>query len=236
MEIRFVLVLVTVEFSALIFNILHLIQHKLDVYNIYNTNPFIYNTSSETYTCFTSVKHCVFEDHQHLIFKMGHLVFIIITIFCYLSLLFIMHQKWEEKPMNKTTGITWYSMFEFLVEICLVSNTILLFVLFYLDKLGIEQCYTASELVRYENLLSYIVLNCLEGAYICFDILSRQAQKQRRFEELERQINLNHIRLEMTNTNDNSSLVNHNNTRQTNHSRDYGTITHDVNNQNTIVL
>jgi hypothetical protein len=87
--------------------------------------------------------------------------------------------------MHRRTGITWFNMFELLVEICLVINTLLLIVLFYLEHMGTDDCYSADRLVQYENLICYIVINCIEGAYIFFDTLARQAKRRPRYEAIE---------------------------------------------------
>jgi hypothetical protein len=239
-------VLLAVEICALTFGIIHMVQGKMDVYNTYNAIPITYNTSTQAYICFASVNHCVYEDHEHLVFKLAHLAFIIITIFSYVILLMIMMKNLEGKTMNNNTKITWYSVFEFSIEICLVINTLLLIFLYYLERMSTNKCYAAN-LVQYENLLSYIVLNILEGTYIGIDILARQAKRQREIEKLQQQVDeieFNKLGLpievdedefllirgigQAVNANDGNHLLNHDNMQHANRPRDYGTISRDV--------
>ncbi len=226
MNIRFVFVLLTVEICALVFSIFHMIQDEMDVYTIYNAIPIIYNTSTQTYTCFASVKHCIFGDHQHLNYYIVHIILINITIFSYISLLVILNKKLRYNIMNKTTGITWYSFFEFSVVICLVTNTVLLIVLFDLERMSINQCYAASRLVRYENLISYIILNILEGTYVGFDILKSQAEKQELIERLRRQVLQNPGSIIPSGADNGNTIL-------LNHLRDYGSIAPNTTSRNT---
>ncbi len=175
MDPKFIVVLFCVETGALVFNSLHVLAPEIHLYNAYNQNPFTYNISSEIYSCFTIVNHCIYE-HKHLRFlKIIHLIFILIIVLCYLFLFIIIHCKWENTKVRNDLGITWYGSIQLLVLLTLALHTLLMVILYERDHLNIYKCNKESRLVRVESLFTYVVLSMLEVAYIGFDILNRQA-------------------------------------------------------------
>ena len=175
MDPKFIVVLFCVETGALFFNSLHIIAPEIYLYNAYNQMPIIYNISSELYSCFSKVNHCIFE-HKHLRFlKLIHLIFISIIVICYFCLFMIILRQWENSTVRKNLGITWYGAIQLLVLLTLALHTLLMVILYERDHLNIKECNKESRLVRGENLFTYAVLSMLEVAYIGFDILNRQA-------------------------------------------------------------
>ncbi|CAF1529511.1 unnamed protein product [Adineta steineri] len=175
MDPKFIVVLFCVETGALFFNTLHVNAPEIYLYNAYNQKPLIYNISSQIYSCFRTVNHCIYEHKQLRFLKITHLIFISIIVMCYLSLFIIILRKWETSKVRKDLGITWYGAMQLLVLLTLALHTLLMVILYERDYLNIYQCSRESRLVRVENLFTYVVLSMLEVAYIGFDILNRQA-------------------------------------------------------------
>lgn len=175
MDPKFIVVLFCVEAGALFFNSLHITAPEIHIYNSYNQIPLLQNISSQLYSCFTQVNHCIYE-HRHLRFlKSIHLIFILIIVLCYLFLFIIIHYKWENKKIRTDLGITWYGAIQLLDLLTLSLHTLIMVILYERDHLNIYQCNKESRLVRGESLFTYVVLSLLEVAYIGFDILNRQA-------------------------------------------------------------
>jgi len=175
MDPKFIVVLFCVEAGALVFNSLHVRAPEIHIYNAYNQIPINYNISSQIYSCFITVNHCIYE-HKHLSFlKIIHVIFISIIVICYLFLFTIIHRKWENAKVRNDLGITWYGGIQLLVLLTLALHTLLMVILYERDHLNIYKCNKESRLVRGENLFTYVVLSMLEVAYIGFDILNRQA-------------------------------------------------------------
>jgi hypothetical protein len=175
MDPKFIVVLFCVEAGALVFNSLHVQAPEIHIYNAYNQIPIIYNISSQIYSCFTIINHCIYE-HKHLRFlKVIHIIFISIIVICYLFLFIIILRKWENTKVRNDLGITWYGGIQLLVLLTLALHTLLMVILYERDHLNIYKCNKESRLVRGENLFTYVVLSMLEVAYIGFDILNRQA-------------------------------------------------------------
>jgi hypothetical protein len=175
MDPKFIVVLVCVEFGALIFDSIHVKTPEIHIYNSYNQEPTIYNLSSGIYSCFSTINHCIYEHSQLRFLKIVHLVFTSIIVLCYFSLFTIIFRKWENSKIRNDLGITWYGAIQLLVLLTLTLNTLLTVILYERDYLHINQCNKESHLVRVENLFKYVVLNLLEITYIGFDILNRQA-------------------------------------------------------------
>jgi hypothetical protein len=175
MDPKFIVVLFCVEAGALVFNSLHVQAPEIHIYNAYNQLPRIYNLSSQIYSCFSTVNHCIYE-HKHLRFlKVIHIIFISIIVMCYLFLFILILRKWENTKVRNDLGITWYGGIQLLVLLTLALHTLLMVILYERDHLNINKCNKESRLVRGENLFTYVVLSMLEVAYIGFDILNRQA-------------------------------------------------------------
>ena len=175
MDPKFIVVLFCVEAGALVFNSLHVLAPEIHIYNSYNEVPISLNLSSNIYTCFQSVNHCIYE-HEHLRFlKIIHLIFISIIVLCYFFIFILILRKWENMKVRNHLGITWYGGIQLLVLLTLALHTLLMVILYERDHLNINQCNKESRLVRGENLFTYVVLSMLEVAYIGFDILNRQA-------------------------------------------------------------
>jgi hypothetical protein len=175
MDPKFIVVLFCVEAGALVFNSIHVRAAEIHLYNAYNQIPLLFNISSQIYSCFRTVNHCIYE-HQHLRFlKITHLIFIVIIVLCYFTLFIIILRKWENVKVRNDLGITWYGAIQLLVLLTLALHTLLMVILYERDYLNIFECSQESRLVRGENLFTYVVLSMLEVAYIGFDILNRQA-------------------------------------------------------------
>ncbi|UJR09876.1 hypothetical protein I4U23_014098 [Adineta vaga] len=175
MDPKFIVVLFCVEAGALFFNSLHVSASEIHLYNAYNQHPISYNISSQIYSCFTTVNHCIYEHAQLRFLKVTHFIFISIIVMCYLSLFIIILRKWENTKVRNDLGITWYGAMQLLVLLTLALHTLLMVILYERDYLNIYKCSRESRLVRVENLFTYVVLSMLEVAYIGFDILNRQA-------------------------------------------------------------
>jgi hypothetical protein len=168
MDPKFIVVLFCVEAGALVFNSLHVQAPEIHIYNAYNQIPIIYNISSQIYSCFTTINHCIYE-HKHLHFlKVIHIIFISIIVLCYLFLFIIILRKWENTKVRSDLGITWYGGIQLLVLLTLALHTLLMVILYERDHLNIYKCNKESRLVRGENLFTYVVLSMLEVAYIGF--------------------------------------------------------------------
>jgi hypothetical protein len=175
MDPKFIVVLVCVEFGSLVFDSIHVRAPEIHIYNSYNQQPIIYNFSSEIYSCFSTINHCIYEHQQLRFLKIIRLVLTSIIVLCYFSLFTIIFRKWENSKVRNDLGITWYGAIQLLVLLTLALNTLLTVILYERDYLHINQCNKESHLVRGENLFTYVILNILEIAYIGFDILNRQA-------------------------------------------------------------
>ncbi|CAF0952439.1 unnamed protein product [Rotaria sordida] len=172
---KFIVVLFCVEAGALFFNSLHVTSPEVHLYNTYNQIPIIYNISSQIYSCFTTVNHCIYEHHDLRFLKLIHLIFISTIVMCYLSLFIIILSKWENTKIRNDLGITWYGAIQLLVLLTLSLHTLIMVIIYERDHINISKCNKESRLVRVENLFTYVVLSMLEVAYIGFDILNRQA-------------------------------------------------------------
>jgi len=175
MDPKFIVVLFCVEAGALVFNSLHVIAPEIHLYNAYNRIPLTYNISSQIYSCFATVNHCIYEHKQLRFLKIIHLIFISIIVLCYLFLFIIIRRKWENTKVQNDLGITWYGALQLVALLTLALHTLLMVILYERDYLNINTCSRESRLVRVENLFTYVVLSMLEVAYIGFDILNRQA-------------------------------------------------------------
>ncbi|CAF0816867.1 unnamed protein product [Rotaria sp. Silwood1] len=175
MDPKFIVVLFCVEAGALVFNSIHVNAPEIHIYNSYNQKPILYNQSSEIYSCFLTINHCIYEHKQLRFLKVIHLIFITIIVTCYFILFLIILRKWENARVQNDLGITWYGAIQLLVLLTLALHTLLMFIIYERDYINIKQCNEDSRLIRGENLFTYVVLSMLEIAYIGFDILNRQA-------------------------------------------------------------
>jgi hypothetical protein len=175
MDPKFIVVLFCVEAGALVFNSIHVKAPEIHIYNSYNQKPTIYNISSQIYSCFPTINHCIYEHKQLRFLKVIHLIFVFIIVICYLCLFTLILRKWENAKVRRDLGITWYGAIQLLVLLTLALHTLLMILLYERDYMNIKQCNEESRLVRGENLFTYVVLSILEIAYIGFDILNRQA-------------------------------------------------------------
>ncbi|CAF1005992.1 unnamed protein product [Adineta steineri] len=175
MDPKFIVVLFCVEFGALVFNSIHVKAPEMHIYKSYNRKPMIYNFSSQTYSCFSSINYCIYEHKQLRFLKIVHVIFISIIVSCYFGLITIIFRKWENSKVRHDLGITWYGAIQLLDLLTLALHTLLMVILYERDYSNIKQCHIESHLVRTENLFTYVVLSMLEIAYIGFDILNRQA-------------------------------------------------------------
>ncbi|CAF1525942.1 unnamed protein product, partial [Rotaria sordida] len=171
---KFIVVLFCVEAGALVFNSIHLNAPEIHIYNSYNQKPIIYNQSSQIYSCFLTINHCIYEHKQLRFLKVIHLIFIIIIVVCYFSLFMIILCKLENTKVQNDLGITWYAAIQLLVLLTLALHTLLMVIIYERDYMNIQHCNEDSRLVRGENLFTYVVLSILEITYIGFDILNRQ--------------------------------------------------------------
>jgi H+/Cl- antiporter ClcA len=171
---KFILVLFFVEVGSLIFNSLHLAAPELHVYNAYNEIPVIYHISSKSYSCFSNINYCVYEDKQMRFLKVLDMIFISIILICYGSLFIIILRKWENIRMRSNLRITWYAGLQLLVLFALALHTLLMIILVERNALNANQCNEQNLLIRVENLFNYFVLSILEVAYIGFNLVNRQ--------------------------------------------------------------
>lgn len=174
MDPKFIVVLFCVEAGALVFNSIHANAPEIHIYNSYNQKPISFNHSSQTYFCFQTVNHCIYEHQQLHFLKVIHLIFISILVSCYLTLFIIILRKWENTKVRSDLGVTWYAAIQLLVLLTLALHTLLMVIIYERDYINIKNCNEDSRLIRGENLFTYMVLSMLEVAYIGFDILNRQ--------------------------------------------------------------
>ncbi len=175
MDPKFIVVLFCVEAGAFVFNSVHVKAAEIYIYNSYNQKPIVYNLSSQMYSCFLTINHCIYGHKQLRFLKIIHLIFISMIILCYFCLFTIILRRWENSKVQNDLGITWYGAIQLLVLLTLALNTLLTVILYERDYIHMKQCNKESHLVRGENLFTYVVLSILEIAYIGFDILNRQA-------------------------------------------------------------
>jgi hypothetical protein len=179
MDPKIVFMLFVVEVSALIFTLSHLRAPEIQLHNAYNQGPVIYSKSRppQLYYCFAHVNQCVYNEHLHLFpLHILHLIFISITIFCYICVLIILNYGWEEykMPSDRCYGIKFYRMFQMIIILCLFANTIFLGMSYWQDDLQIHACNEVGRLVRIENMVTYIIINVLETVYNIVDMLAHK--------------------------------------------------------------
>ncbi|CAF3569485.1 unnamed protein product [Rotaria socialis] len=174
MDPKFIFVLFFVEVGSLIFNSLHIAASELHVHNAYNQLPVIYHISANSYSCFSSINYCIYEQKQLRFLKFLDLMFISIIVICYGCLFTIIICQWGNIKIRPNLKITWYSALELFVLLVLALHTLLMIILFERDTANTNQCNKQNGLVRVENLFNYFVLSILEVAYICFDLVNRQ--------------------------------------------------------------
>ena len=138
---------------------------------IYDEDGISLNISGQAYKCFVNVSQCIYEHNMLNEFKMTHIVFIGITILAYLVIFITLRPQWQgiSPPFIQ---VTYLGIGKGVAMLMLALNTILLVVIFRIDHYYIKECGKYSFIVRLENMLTYIVLNCIEAFYIMHDILS----------------------------------------------------------------
>jgi hypothetical protein len=168
----YVVMLFLIELMAFGANLYHAISAHESTLNVsYNEKPFFYNNSGKALECFTDVAHCTYEHPILFWLIIIHLVFIAITIISYVVIFITIHptrQKWSPNCIR----ITYFGLAKAGVMLMLSFNSILLFAIFYVDHYFIRECSKLSFIIRLENMLTYLVLNCVEAVYIIHDLLS----------------------------------------------------------------
>ena len=184
MDPKIVFMLFVIEVSALVFTIFHLRAPEIQLFNAYNQDPMMYSKPlpPQRYFRFAHVHQCVYNEHLHLFpLHILHLIFISITIFCYICVLIILKCGWEESkmPSDQCYGIKFYRMFQMIIILCLFANSIFLGMSYWQDDLQIHACNEVSRLVRIENMVTYIIINVLETVYNIVDMLAHKAHSSK---------------------------------------------------------
>jgi hypothetical protein len=145
--------------------------HETTLSVAYNEKPRFLNNSQGAYECFRNVAHCTYEHPLLYVFKIGHVIFITITIIAYVCI-FVTLDPQRQNNSPKCSNITYLGIAKGVVLLMLVLNSGLLFVIFIIDQHFTSKCDKLSFMVHLENMLTYLVINIVEAVYILHDILS----------------------------------------------------------------
>ncbi|CAF3263206.1 unnamed protein product [Rotaria socialis] len=171
---KLIAVILVMEILSFVCQIIHMTGQETDMYNNFVETPTRSYINTTNYYCFKAVNHCHFNS-DHLRFpNIFHVLLSIIGIGTYSFLFYIVFKKRYDMKCLCSTHLL-YNYLKPIAMLTAFSNCVILGVLFEAEYKKIIECTKVSILVRWENLLSYLVINVMELIYVYSDLAARAA-------------------------------------------------------------